>query len=99
MCRMYGRDSEILLLAGNHKLASFTLVEECIHALIRIKEALRRIAICLRQRASTAAASIARYGAGLCTLTHAGRAGGAVAYPRRRHVNVRRCIDMAKEFL
>lgn len=50
MCRMYGSDSEMLLLRGNHKMASFTLVEDCIRALIRIKYPACRIAMQLRQR-------------------------------------------------
>lgn len=49
MRRMYGSDSEMLLLGGKHKLASFTLVEDCIYALLRIKPGQRPIAICLRR--------------------------------------------------
>ena len=75
MCRMYGSDSEMLLRRGNHKLASFTLVEDCFYALIRIKKRLGRIAICLRRRSpSMPGASIAQRDAGLCTVTHAGDA-------------------------
>lgn len=82
MCRMYGGDSEMLLLRGNHKLASFTLVEDWIYALIRIKQSLGRIAMCLRRRSpSMPGASIAQRDAGLCTVTHAG---GAAASLRTR---------------
>jgi hypothetical protein len=49
MWRMYGSDSEMLLLRGNHKLASFTLVEDCNHALIRIKPAAPESVDCLRK--------------------------------------------------
>jgi hypothetical protein len=48
MCRMYGSDSEILLLRGKHKKASFTLVEDCFCALIRIKPAAGQSTISLR---------------------------------------------------
>lgn len=82
MCRMYGSDSEMLLLVGNHKLASFTLVEDCIDVLIRIKQSLGRIASCLRRRSPPMpCTSIAQRDAGLCTVTHAG---GAPASLRTR---------------
>ncbi len=100
MCRMYGSDSEMLLRRGNHKLASFTLVEDCNYALIRIKPALWRIVIFFAPaRVWINKSSIAQGGAGVCSLTHLGRAVGAVAYPRRISPNVRRRIDMVKEFL
>lgn len=50
MWRMYGSDSEMLLRRGNHKLAGFTLVEDFIYALIRIKPAMRRSPDCLPLR-------------------------------------------------
>lgn len=100
MCRMYGSDSEMLLRRGNHKLASFTLVEDCNYALIRIKPALRRIVIFFAlAHTGTNNPSIAQGGAGVCSFPHLGRAGGAVAYPPRINANVRSCIDRVKEFL
>lgn len=49
MSRIYGGDSEMILLRGKHKFASFTLVEGAVCPLIQIKFAARPIAMRLRQ--------------------------------------------------
>jgi hypothetical protein len=97
---MYGRDSEMLLLRCNHKMASFTLVEGCDYALIRIKPALRRIAVSLRRRWSRRLVSKYRAALRRALYVHTPCAGHRIV-ARLGHPanNVESVIDRMKGFL